>query len=239
MTTNSPDKGRAARRLLSALAVGAWLATATVEATAESRHIAYIEASTVHLWKLEEFPARTRIQRYRFDVFPEYDFDKSKVVDRVLAGPIQRPDVVILQECSVYFPGDLPTYQRMYRGWVEHLRASGLRPVIATIVPPARSHGWWQGAKDLVKQRLLARPSRYEQVVAFNDWLRTLGAELAVPVLDLEPIVRVSAENRHMRPEYDSGDGVHLNAVAYRHLDTALLEFLDRLEWKRLPSAQR
>jgi hypothetical protein len=111
--------------------------------------------------------------------------------------------------------------------------ARGLRPVIATVVPPARSQGWWQGAKDFVKQRVLRRPSRFEQVVAFNDWLRALGAELAVPVLDLELLLRVSAEDRHMRPEYDAGDSIHLASVAYQRLDKDLLEFLDRLEWPR------
>jgi lysophospholipase L1-like esterase len=181
------------------------------------------------------FPARTRTERYRFQVFREYDFDKSKVVDQVLAAPPLPPAVVILQECSVYFPGDLPTYQRMYRAWVELLHARGLRPVIATIVPPARSRGWWQASKDFVKQRVLRRPSRFEQVVAFNDWLRALGAELAVPVLDLELLLRVSAADRHMRPEYDAGDGVHLTSRAYQQLDKDLLEFLDRLAWQTVP----
>ena len=170
--------GSAARRVLSILAAGAWLATASVELMAESRQVAYIEASTVHLWKLEEFPARTRTERYRFRVLREYDFDKSRVVDQVLAGPPSLPGVVILQECSVYFPGDLPAYQRMYRGWIERLLARGLRPVIATVVPPARSQGWWQGAKDFVKQRVLQRPSRLRasrrlQRLAADTWRRT------------------------------------------------------------------
>jgi hypothetical protein len=233
-TTNRHDVETATARVLSMLAVGIWLATATVELMAEGRHITYIEASTVHLWKLDQFPARTRTERYRFQVFREYDFDKSKVVGQVLATPPPLPAVVILQECSVYFPGDMPTYQRMYRTWVERLRERGLRPVIATVVPPAQSRGWWQASKDFVKQQVLRRPSRFEQVVAFNDWLRALGAELAVPVLDLELLLRVSAEDRHMRPEYDAGDGVHLTPRAYHRLDKDLLVFLDHLEWQRI-----
>jgi len=234
-TTKRHDVAIAAARAVSILAVGVWLATATVELMAEGRHIAYIEASTVHLWKLDEFPVRMRTERYRFQIFREYDFDKSKVVDQVLATPPPLPAVVILQECSVYFPGDMPTYQRMYRAWVERLSARGLRPVIATVVPPARSRGWWQAYKDFVKQQLLRRPSRFEQVVVFNDWLRALGAELSVPVLDLELLLRVSAEDRHMRPEYDVGDGVHLTSPAYQRLDKDLLEFLDRLQWQTAP----
>jgi lysophospholipase L1-like esterase len=210
-----------------ALAVGVWLATATGELMAESKHIVYIEASTVNNWKLDGFAARTGIERYRLEVVPEYDFDKSRAVAQAFAGA-SRPDVVIVQECSVYFPGDLDAYKRQYRGWIVDIRARGTQPVIATVVPPARSRGWWQDSKDFVKERVLGRPSQYEQVLAFNEWLRSLGAELSVPVFDLEPIVRRSDVDRHMRAEYDAGDGIHLNRVAYERLDRGLVDFLDR-----------
>jgi hypothetical protein len=221
--------------MLALLAVGVWLATATGELMAESKRIVYIEASTVNNWKLDGFAARTGIERYRFEVLREYEFDKSKLVGQVLAGGSPRPDAVIVQECSTYFPGDMMAYQRLYRGWIENLQARGLRTVIATVVPPARSSGWWQSAKDFIKQRLLGRSSRLEQVVAFNEWLRALGAERKIPVLDLERLMRVSAENRHMRDEYNVGDGIHLSPAAYQQLDRDLAEFLDRLEWQAVP----
>jgi len=227
--------GTTGKRLFAALAVGVWLATAMGELMAESKHVVYIEASTVNNWKLDGFAARTGIERYRFEVLREYDFDKSKLVDQVLAGGPQRPDAVIVQECSTYFPGDMQAYQRMYRGWIENLQARGLRLVIATVVPPARSRSWWQDAKDFIKERLLGRPSRLEQVVAFNEWLRKLGAERKIPVLDLERLLRVSAEDRHMRAEYNAGDSIHLAPVAYQRLDRDLVEFLDRLEWQTVP----
>ena len=213
------------KRVLALLAVGVWLATATGELMAESKRIVYIEASPVNNWKLDGFAARTGIERYRFEVLREYDFDKSKLVDRVLAGGAPWPDAVIVQECSAYFPGDMQAYRRMYRA---------LLTVIATVVPPARSVSWWQDAKDFIKKRLLGRPGRLEQVVAFNEWLRTVGAELKIPVFDLERLLRVSAEDRYMRAEYSQGDGVHLAPVAYQRLDTELLEFLDRLEWRKV-----
>ncbi len=216
------------KRVFAVLALGVCLATTMGELMAESKRIVYIEASTVNLWKLDEFPTRTRNKRYRFEALPEYDFDKSKIVDHVLAGGTPRPDAVIVQECSVYFPGDMQAYQRMYRGWIENLQVSGLRPVIATVVPPARSRGWWQDAKDFVKERMLGRPSQYEQVLAFNVWLRLLGAELSVPIFDLESIVRTNDVDRHMRADYNEGDGIHLNGAAYERLDRALLDFLDR-----------
>ena len=224
------DDRNAAWRALAGLVATVALATATGDLMAEGKHIVYIEASTVNNWKLDGIAARTGIERYRFEVLREYDFDKSKKVDQVLAGGQPRPGAVIVQECAVYCPGDLQAYQGMYRGWIEKLQARGLRPVIATVVPPARSRGWWQDAKDFAKERLLGRPSQFEQVTAFNDWLRALGAERGVPVLDLERLLRVSAEDRHMRPEFNAGDGIHLAPVAYQRLDKDLLEFLDRLE---------
>ena len=222
--------------MVAVLATSLSLAAAPSALMAEdSRHIVYIEASTAHLWKLDEFPARVRTARFQFQVIREYQFDKSRVVERVLSDSDPRLDVVIVQECSVYFPGDMATYRRQYRGWIEDLLARGLRPVIATVVPPAQNQGWWQGAKDFVKQKVLGRPSRIEQVVSFNDWLRKLGAELAVPVFDLEVLLRISAEDRHMRPEYDAGDGVHLSSLAYERLDKDLLAFLDGLGWRAAP----
>ena len=195
------EGGNAAWRALAGLVATVALATATGDLMAEGKHIVYIEASTVNNWKLDGIAARTGSERYRFEVLREYDFDKSKTVDQVLAGGQPRPGAVIVQECAVYFPGDLQAYQGMYRGWIEKLQARGLRPVIATVVPPARSRGWWQDAKDFAKERLL----------------------------------RVSAEDRHMRPEFNAGDGIHLAPVAYLRLDRDLLEFLDRLELRTEP----
>jgi lysophospholipase L1-like esterase len=229
------ESGNAGKRMLALLAVGVWLATAMGELMANGKSIVYIEASTVHNWKLDQFPGRTGTERYRFQVLREYEFDKSKLVDQVLTGGQHRPDAVIVQECAVYFPGDMQAYQRMYRGWIESLQARGLRPVIATVVPPARSRGWWQDAKDFVKERLLGRPGKLEQVVAFNEWLRKLGEERKIPVFDLERLLRVSADDRHMRAEYNAGDGIHLAPVAYQRLDKDLLDFLDRLEWSTVP----
>jgi lysophospholipase L1-like esterase len=215
-----------AKRTVAVLAMGAWLATAASELMAESKHIVYIEASTVNNWKLDGFAARTGIEQYRFEVLREYEFDKSRVVEQALTGA-SRPDVVIVQECSTYFPGNLEVYKHQYRDWIVDIRKRGARPVIATVVPPARSSSWWQHGKDFIKERVLGRPSKYEQVLAFNEWLRSLGAELSVPVFDLEPIVRSNDADHHMRAEYDAGDGTHLNGVAYEHLDRALLDFLD------------
>lgn len=217
-------------RTFAALLVGIWLATAAGELMAE-KHIVYIEASTVNRWKLDGFATRTGTNRYRLEALREYDFDKSRLVKQVVEPGKRVPDAVILQECSVYFPGDLEAYKRQYRGWITDIRARGL-PVIATVVPPAHRKGWTEDTKDFIKERILGRPSQYQQVIAFNEWLRALGKEMGVAVFDLESLLRVSAEDRHMREEYNEGDGIHLNRAAYDLLDRELQGFLDKLDWK-------
>jgi len=226
------ESNGAGRRWLVALSVGLWLMTVAGALVAESKHVVYIEASTVNRWKLDGFSSRTGNDRYRVEALREYDFDKSRLVKQVLAPGQQRPDAVIVQECSVYFPGDLEAYKRQYRGWISDIRAHGLTPVIATVVPPAHRKGAVASTKDFIKERILGRPSKFQQVVAFNDWLRALGQEMGVAIFDLERILRISSEDRHMRDEYDEGDGIHVNRAAYDLLDRELQAFLDRLEWR-------
>jgi len=226
------EAARKARRALLALCAVACLMAAPGVLVAEPRHIVYIEASTVNRWKLDAFGARTGSERYRLQPLAEYAFDKSQLLKQVLAPGQRSPDAVILQECSVYFPGDLDAYKRQYRGWIADIRGHGLTPVIATVVPPAHRKGAASVAKGFIKERILGQPSRYEQVVAFNDWLRALGKELGVAVFDLERVLRISAEDRHMRAEYDEGDGVHVNRAAYDLLDRELQAFLDAIPWR-------
>jgi lysophospholipase L1-like esterase len=220
---------RKALRLVAGALLKIVIALCVSGVMAQPRHIVYIEASTVNRWKLDSFAARTNTERYHFEVLREYDFDKSRLVRQVVAARERRPDAVVLQECAAYFPGDLDAYKRLFRGWIEEIQGHGLLPVVATIVPPAHSKGWLEDAKDFAKERIFRRPSQYQQVVAFNEWLRALGAELRVPVFDLEQMLRISTQDRHMRGEYNAGDGIHLAPVAYERLDWEMLQFLDRL----------
>lgn len=187
--------------------------------------IVYIEASTGNRWKLEEFPQRVGLDDYHIEFHALYQFDKSPALQEVLARG-DKPDVVVLQECSVYFPGPLDQYQARLHGWIEQLRAAGIQPVVATTVPPASSLGWWQDFKDFIKVRVLGRESQHAQVVAFNRWLRNLAESENLPLLDLEAATRVSDENRHLRPAFNAGDGIHLNQRAYQELDGLFRNFL-------------
>ena len=188
--------------------------------------VVYIEASTGRAWNLPQFPQRASVRGVEFEFVAVYDFDKTAVVGKVLGSSVSKPDVVVLQECSAYFPGPLEEYKALYRGWVEQIRQAGVRPVMVTTVPPAEPRGLVEWAKAFVKHRVLGRPSEHVQIVAFNDWVRVQGRELGVPVLDLEAAVRGDAENRWMNGEYDKGDGTHLNAAGYEVLDRTLKAFV-------------
>jgi lysophospholipase L1-like esterase len=155
-----------------------------------------------------------------------YQFEKAPVVEEILVRG-HKPDMVVLQECAVYFPGPLEDYQARFYRWIQQLKAAGIRPVIATTVPPAASQGWWQNLKDFVKVRVLRRESQYAQVVAFNRWLRELAQAEGIALLDLEQALRSSETDLHMHEAFNAGDGIHLNDQAYRALDKLLLELLE------------
>jgi len=196
----------------------------------KKKDIVYIEASTANRWKLKDFGARVNDDRFNIETQTIYDFDKSPRVDKTLKDRKQKPDVVVVQECSVYFPGNLPDYQTKYRNWIRQISKAGVTPVIATTVPPASSQGFVEDAKAWVKVRLLGEESQHEQIAKFNDWLRTVAKEEGVALFDLEILTRKSATDRVMRDEFNVGDGIHLNKAAYDILDKELHKFLQALK---------
>jgi len=190
-------------------------------------NIVYIEASTVNRWKLDKLEERTGNNNYRFDIKRKYDFDKSELVNDAATSVNPKPDMIILQECAVYFPGDLQAYKDMYEDWIEKIRDNDITPVLATTVPPAESQGALNDLKALIKTKLLGRPGQLEQITEFNDWLRDLAQRNRLMLLDLEKALRISDSNRHMNNKFNSGDGIHLNRAAYDELDRLVLDTLD------------
>lgn len=162
----------------------------------EHRRVIFVGASVGEDWRLHlVFP--------RIETLCIYQLDKGPLVDRAIAS---RPEAIIIKECAAYFPTADPC-REMVQGWVEQIRAAGIRPVLATVVPVTRAHASQQ-------------PGRVEGLWAFNDWLRDFSQEAALPLLDLEAAVRCSASDRHLDPRLDSGDGLHLARRTYRrHLD--------------------
>ncbi len=192
----------------------------------ETVNIAYIEASIGRAWKVEELPKRIGDTRTKIDFYPIYGFDKSEILDKVIKDKSKKVDAIVLQECSVYFPGPLASYKKRYEGWIKKIQYSGIQPIIATTVPPATSKGIVQLTKNFIKEKILGRDSRYEQIVDFNNWLRELAKAENLLLFDLEAGLRVNDTDRHMHEQFNSGDGVHLNDVAYKKLDVLFSDFL-------------
>lgn len=195
------------------------------------KDIVYIEASTGKAWKLDKFPERVGSKKYKIDFMRVYEYDKSDLVKKALDKKRKKPDAVVIQECAVYFPGNLSEYKNKYKGWIKDIKNAGSKPIIATVVPPAKRTGIVDQVKEFIKIYLLGRDKQIDQVVEFNEWLRKLAKSENVALLDLEKAVRVSEENRHMKEEFNTGDSIHINKDAYDKLDSVFLKELDGMDW--------
>lgn len=198
-------------------------------AQAKTLNVTYIEASIGQRWDLPKWPERVGKNDISIDFHPVYDFDKSAALKEALSVK-RKPDVVVLQECSVYFPGDLVADQQKIQSWVIQIRAAGAQPILATTVPPAQSQGKWQDLKDSIKIYILGRESQYKQIMAFNDWLRIYTRQENIPLMDFEAALRIDPKNRHMNERFNVGDGIHINKQGYAILDRILLENLDQFD---------
>lgn len=211
------------------LALRLWRMAHAAPAASGRRHVVLLGASIGQGWKLSEWPARTRVTGVSAEALAAWQFDKSELLAEVLArphlrfrptrsflrslwSPPPRADVIILKECSAYFPGDLPAYQRQVQRWVEEIRARNIVAVLATVVPITRA----RAAREPDKQRAL---------MAFNDWVRGYARRSGIPLLDLAAALE-TAGSGYLRDELAQSDGSHLNAQAYRILDRLLLEAL-------------
>lgn len=190
-------------------------------------HIVLIGASIGQAWNLAEWPSRVRVSGVTAESVPAWQFDKTQVVDEVLMRPSRKfhptrtylkslfqppprkADVVILKECSSYFPGDLVVYQRKIQNWVTKLQAKHVNVVLATVVPVTQS-------RDQLS------PGKQQSLVQYNQWVRQYAEQHGFGLLDLEAALRTDESTRFLRDEFAASDGSHLNAAAYRVLDNTL-----------------
>lgn len=190
-------------------------------------HVTLIGASIGQAWNLARWPDRANVPEYTADSIAAWQFDKSEAVEEVLLRPKRKfrptrtyvqslfqprpvkPDIVILKECSSYFPGDVGSYRASIRGWVQQLQEHNVQVVLATVVPVTRL-------------RAAAVQGKQETLVAYNHWLREYAQEQRLPLLDLEAALREAADGSYLREDYAASDGSHLNANAYHVLDNTL-----------------
>lgn len=215
----------------------------TVATDQKSVHIILVGASIGQAWNLSNWPARAKSSGFTAEAVQAWQFDKSEALDEVLMRPARKfrvtrtylkslfqppppkADIIILKECSSYFPGDLTAYERKMEHWAHQAKAEGARVVLATVVPITES----RSAKDKGKQ---------EALLAYNRWVRAYGEQKNIPVLDLESALRIEGETGYLRDEFTSGDGSHLNAAAYAVLDQLLLRTLQAMGKPGVSEAQ-
>lgn len=210
--------------------------TATERSAGGSMHVVLIGASIGKSWNLPELPRRASSNRYTFEALQVWDYDKSETVDETLMRPARkfrfapsyfkalfqaapRPaDVVILKECSSYFPGDrdaeLQRKKELLQQWVHDVRMKKIPVMLTTVAPITRARAERDGA------------AKHQAIRLFNDWVRTYAAEQSIPLIDLEQALRADDRDRYLRDDLTSGDGSHLNRAAYEILDRVLIDAL-------------
>ncbi len=193
--------------------------------------VVLVGASIGNQWDIEGLPKRIGLDEKEFELgfIPVFDdFDKLPAIREAVEGG-GAPDILVIKECSVYFPGPLDEYKLMISSWAKYLEENNIRLVLATTVPIARNSGLVFEAKSLLK-RVMGKPNKIDEISKYNDWIRDFSQKKGYQVLDLEMALRVSAAERYMNPKYDIGDRVHLNSLAYGELDQVMKEFLSSLK---------
>jgi hypothetical protein len=219
--------------VLSALAISHHRTRETVSTDSKPVHVMLIGASIGQAWHLAEWPARTNTPGFTAESLAIWKFDKTEGVEEALMRPRRKfrptrtylrslfqpppkPDVVILKECSSYFPGDLGLYEQSVQSWVGQLQARGMQVILATVVPVTRTRDG-------------QAPGKQGSLLEYNNWVRQYAQEQHIPLLDLEAALRSEARESYLREAYDAGDGTHINASAYAILDQTLRSTLCNL----------
>jgi lysophospholipase L1-like esterase len=199
----------------------------------KQKHIVLLGASVGQAWNIEGLPDRVAAaQGYRFEYVGEYAFDKTEALRKILQWKQNRPDAIFIKECAAYFPGDLHQYQELMKGWVKECKKAGVIPIPTTVVPVVsdKNKTLKDQLMDFIK-KLLGRPTTATQlagILQYNDWVRVYAAQEGLTVLDLEAPLRTSQDDRSLRVDLHSGDGLHLNSKAYQILDKTVVPTLDR-----------
>ena len=196
------------------------------DASRERRHVVLIGASIGQAWNLSGWPDRAGVPYFTAESVAAWQFDKSDALEETLMRPSRkfhfnrtyfasllrarprRPDIVILKECSSYFPGEVDTYLQKLKVWTSQIRAKNIVPVLATVVPVTRS----RSDRDAGKQVSL---------LEYNRQVRAYARQEGLALLDLETAV-AAQPGSFLRDDFTSGDGSHLNAQAYAALDRSL-----------------
>jgi len=218
-----------------AILVLAFLMGATAMAATEQyrpKRVVLVGASIGKDWNFERIGERVALPGYQFEYRGVQAFDKEPLI-QTLANSADKPNIVLIKECSTYFPGNFEDYKRRVISWVGILRAAGIQPGLVTTPPIDESADFVLRAKNMIK-RMIGRQTTFDGIVQFNDWVKRYAEREHIPVFDMEAALRRNERERWMRSEYDVGDTVHLSKGAYQVLDEAFARFLTG--WNKRPS---
>ncbi|RJP72344.1 MAG: SGNH/GDSL hydrolase family protein [Candidatus Abyssobacteria bacterium SURF_17] len=185
-------------------------------------YVLLVGASVGKAWDLPSLPKRLKADGLVFGYRGKYGYDKTDVIDRIVKSQI-RPDIVIIKECAAYFPKERGKIIERLPGWVEMLKAEGITPVVATCCP-------------VTKENDRANPGKQAAIDEFNSFVRTLGVENHVEILDLAGTLSISETNSYLRESFAQPDGLHLNQSAYSALDHVLMDI--SVAWPRRQEAR-
>lgn len=205
--------------------------------TAKPVRVVLVGASIGQDWNLAGLPGRAKLSGYEFEAVQAWQYDKSEALEETLMRPKRKfrltpsyvkgffkaspqpADVIILKECSAYFPGDQQPQrkQELMETWVRSVQEKNIKVMLATVVP-------------VTKQRAAADPGKLEAVLAYNDWVRAYAKKNNIPLLDLEAALRADGRERYLRDDLTSGDGSHLNRKAYDVLDGVMAQAVCKLQ---------
>lgn len=205
----------------------------------KQRHVVLIGASIGQAWRISSLPMRIHNSTYSFEyVHGGSSFDKSDELRKVLRRTQNKPAAIFMKECAAYFPGSLDLYKSLMISWIEECQKENVVPIPATVLPVTRLHPYIAFIIDIVKGRnplrlgLPFQNRRNKAILQYNDWIKKYGHEYGLTVLDLESSLIYNRENRYLREDCQSIDGLHLNKKAYQKLDQIVIPTLEKINWE-------
>ncbi len=192
--------------------------------TTHKKRIVLLGASVGQQWNLPELPRRIQNDHFIFESKAVYQYDKTEALEEVLMRPKRKfhltrtyltgflkpppqpVDMIIIKECAAYFPGNMKTYKDLVQSWIKKIQYAKIEVALATVVP-------------VTKERADKEKGKMEAIREYNEWIREYSNKENILLLDLESALRTNDQNRFLRNEFSSDDGLHLNKRAYEVLD--------------------
>lgn len=211
-----------------------------VESTLDNLHVTLVGASIGQEWKLTELPQRRTLKDVQLEALQVWQFDKSEVVEELLLRPARKfeltrsylagffkpspqpPDVIVLKECSAYFPSNLEADKTMVQRWVKQISDKGIGVMLATTVP-------------VTQARAAREPGKMDGIRAYNAWVREYAHKHDIVLMDLEKTLSTDGAENYLRDDLTSGDGSHLNRKAYDLLDASMIEAIEAWRSRGFP----